>query len=418
MRVRVTRYRLLPTIVVGGALLVLPVATVQGQFKLFPGTRPGCCPPPPCPMPGVQEPVPGPPTAAPPQAAPSTTVAPAPAPAPAEPSLPFESSLALGGANVAVAPGMKGDLVPIPSIAFAPPPQGSSSQPRGGGLAPSVRTFKITDDESPQPRDRVFIDFNYYDNVGAAVDRRLGIDLHGVAIYREMFGLEKTFFNNSASIGLRLPLNTLSADSSTAGLGGTDTDVGDLTAILKYALWQDNSKVFSAGLAVTAPTGPGHFAGSTVPIVHDTILQPFVGYLWASDRWFVHGFSGLEIPTEIRDVTVLFNSVGVGYIFSRASQEDRLLKAIVPTFEVHVTDPLNHRGAFRVNDPVGASDVVDLTMATTFELGQRSALSIGIVTPVTGPKPFDVEALVQFNWFFGARGRNRYVASGANVIGD
>jgi hypothetical protein len=312
---------------------------------------------------------------------------------------------------------MKGDLVPIPSIAFAPPQQQpSSSQPRGGSLAPPVRTFKITDDESPQPRDRVFFDFNYYDNVGSAVNRRLGIDLHGVAVYRDMFGLEKTFLNNAASIGLRLPLNTLSASSTTPGLGGTDTDVGDLTAILKYAFWQDNGKVFSGGLAVTAPTGPGHFAGSNVPIAHDTILQPFIGYLWARDRWFVHGFSGLLIPTEIQDVTVLFNSVGVGYSFSRASPEDRLLKAVVPTFEVHVSDPLNHRGAFRINDPAGTPDVVDLTMATTFALGRRSNLAIGIVTPVTGPKPFDVEALVQFNWFFGARGRNRYAAP--SVIGE
>jgi hypothetical protein len=262
----------------------------------------------------------------------------------------------------------------------------------------------------------VFFDFNYYDNVGAAVNRRLGIDLHGVDIYREMFGLEKTFLDNAASIGLRLPLNTLSASSTTAGLGGTDTDVGDLTVILKYAFWQDNSKVFSGGLAVTAPTGPSHFAGSNVPIAHDTILQPFVGYLWAGERWFVHGFSGLEIPTETRDVTVLFNSVGIGYVFSRGSPEDRLLTAIVPTFEVHVTDPLNHRGAFRINDPAGSADVVDLTMATTFELCRRSNLSIGVVAPVTGPKPFDVEALVQLNWFFGARGRARYAAP--SVIGD
>jgi hypothetical protein len=293
-------------------------------------------------------------------------------------------------------------------------------QPRSAIIVPSVRSFKISDNESPQPRDRAFLDFNYYDNVGAAVDRRLGIDLREIAVYRETFGLEKTFLDGAASVGLRLPLNTLSAESSTAGLGGTDTDIGDLTAILKYALWQDSDAgtLFAIGLAVTAPTGPGHFAGSAIPTMHDTILQPFVGYVWSADRWFVHGFTGIDVPTEIRDVTTLFNSVGVGYIFPRASSEDRLLKAVVPTLEVHISDPLNHRGAFRVDDPAGTADVVDLTMATTFELGRRSNLSVGIVTPVTGPKPFDVEALVQFNWFFGAGGRSRYVASAANVLGE
>jgi hypothetical protein len=264
------------------------------------------------------------------------------------------------------------------------------------------------------------VDFNYYDNVGAAVNRRLGIDLRDINIYHESFGVEKTFLDQTASIELRLPLNTLSAESNTPGLGGTDTDVGDLTAILKYAFWQDpdTGTLLSTGLAVTAPTGPSHFAGSSIPIIHDTLLQPFLGYIWSGDKWFVHGFSGIEVPTDGRDVMLLYNSIGIGYVFSRPCAEDRLLRAVVPTFEVHVTDPLNHRGAFRVNDPAGTGDVVDLTMATTFELGQRSNLSVGIVTPVTGPKPFDVEALVQLNWFFGPRGRSGYAAAAANVIGQ
>ncbi len=277
----------------------------------------------------------------------------------------------------------------------------------------------MSDDQSPQPRDRVFVDFNYYDNVGAAISRRLGIDLRDVAIYRETFGFEKTFLDNSASIGLRLPLNSLSATSDTPGQGGSDTDVGDLTAILKYAFWQDpdSGSLFSTGLAVTAPTGPSHFAGSRVPITHETALQPFVGYIWRADRWFVHGFTGIDVPTSSKAVTNLYNSVGVGYVFSRADAEERLLRSISPTFEVHVGDPLNHRGAFKVTDPLGTADVVDLTMATTFGLGERSSLSLGIVTPVTGPKPFDVEALVQFNWYFGARGRRSWDST-PNVIGQ
>jgi hypothetical protein len=315
-------------------------------------------------------------------------------------------------------PSVKGDQVPIPPIAFNPP-QGAASASRTGIIAPSARTFKITDDESPQPRDRVFVDFNYYDNVGAAVNNRLGIDLHNVNVYRESFGFEKAFLDNTVSIGLRLPLDTLNADSNTPGLGGTDTDVGDLSIILKYAFWQNREAgtLISGGLAITAPTGPSHFADSAIPVARDTILQPFVGYIWTADRFFVQGFSGIEVPTDSRDVTLLFNSIAVGYTFRRACAEDRLVRAIVPTFEVHVSDPLNHRGAFTVNDIAGTADVVNLTMATTIELGCRSNLSVGVVTPVTGPKPFDIEALVQFNWFFGPRGRGA-LAAGTNVIGE
>jgi hypothetical protein len=44
-------------------------------------------------------------------------------------------------------------------------------------------------------------------------------------------------------------------------------------------------------------------------------------------------------------------------------------------------------------------------MGTIFELSQRSTLAVGLVTPVTGPKPFNLEALVQFNLLFGRIGR-------------
>src|SRR5205807_401769 len=115
-----------------------------------------------------------------------------------------------------------------------------------------------------------------------AVNRRFGADLHNIQVYRETFGVEKTCLDGLASIGLRLPLNTLSTDSGIPGLAGTSTDVGDLTVILKSTLWQDadTGNLFAAGLAVTAPTGPDSFAGANaITSFHNTTLQPFVGYI-------------------------------------------------------------------------------------------------------------------------------------------
>ena len=48
----------------------------------------------------------------------------------------------------------------------------------------------------------------------------------------------------------------------------------------------------------------------------------------------------------------------------------------------------------------GTPDWVELTMGTTFELFRRSTLAVGIVTPVTGPKPYDLEVLAQLNLRF------------------
>jgi hypothetical protein len=49
---------------------------------------------------------------------------------------------------------------------------------------------------------------------------------------------------------------------------------------------------------------------------------------------------------------------------------------------------------------VRVPDLVVLTAGSHFDLFQRARLTLGVATPVTGPRVFDVEALVQFNWRF------------------
>jgi hypothetical protein len=44
--------------------------------------------------------------------------------------------------------------------------------------------------------------------------------------------------------------------------------------------------------------------------------------------------------------------------------------------------------------------VVDLTGGLNINVGERSLLSLGAVTPVTGPRPFSIEALLLFNVFY------------------
>ena len=77
--------------------------------------------------------------------------------------------------------------------------------------------------------------------------------------------------------------------------------------------------------------------------------------------------------------------------------EERFLTAVVPTFETHVNTPLTHRDPFNIRDVAGTPDVVDLTFGATFIAWQRSMLSVAYVNPVTGPRPFSGELLVQLN---------------------
>lgn len=269
---------------------------------------------------------------------------------------------------------MFGDLPYIEQDNFVPP------KSRIFPIAMDRGAFKIAENEAVLPMDRVFTTFNYYNNITGP--RRY--------LYRETVGFEKTFFNENASIGLRLPFFQVGGDNDTRGY----QNVGDLTAIFKMVLWhRPDVGAVTTGIAVTAPTGP--LASIVYPDgteIHSTLLQPYVGYLWHRNSFFVHGFSSVLIPTDSRDVTVAFNDVGVGYWWS---QGDGLLSAIVPTFEAHVSNPVNHR---RENDIPRFRDSVNLTAGSSFIFRRGSSLGVAGAMPITGPRLFDFEVLANFNY--------------------
>ncbi|MGZ3336003.1 MAG: hypothetical protein ACXWOV_12840 [Isosphaeraceae bacterium] len=285
---------------------------------------------------------------------------------------------------------------------------------------PYERGYKMADNQSPMPQDRFFVAFNFYDNLNTLATRGEAATLYAVKLYREFFGFEKTFFDQRASIGIRLPLNTLSAQSDVPGLAGTSTALGDLTVFVKYALYRDfaRGRLLSSGLAVTPPTGPGALAGSPIAnSLHAAALQPFLGYIYSlGPNVFIQGFSGVNVPTDPGVVTMMYNDMAIGYFLYRdESGQNRFLGAIVPTFEVHVSTPLNHRLAIGPQGFTGTPDVVDLTFGAGFVLG-GAVLSTGIVNPVTGPRPFDLEVVAQLNVLFG-KSRSLRTAIPPPVIG-
>ena len=247
-------------------------------------------------------------------------------------------------------------------------------------------TFKIADNESPRPVDRVFINYNFFDNVFGSLNPGLPrTDLH-----RETIGFEKTFLDRNASFGVRLPFIQLAGSDRV-----DDSLVGDLTFILKYAAINDpqTGNVLSGGLALTAPTGE-----TNVAHLHTVLFQPWAGYIYNAGDFYAHGFTSLVVPTDSRDVTVWFNDLGIGWWLYRTGSSAPLLSAVVPTAEVHVNTPLNHRGSD--STPVGFLDSVNLTFGVNWVLRQRLYFGTAVAFPVTGPQPFDVEALGSLNFRF------------------
>jgi hypothetical protein len=393
------------------AALLCVGPAVAGDPAVMPAGGPGCCPPPPCVsptyppnLPGVQTPGQQPSAQEPNAQAPSTDAfaqAPPTGGEAAQSALPqmigdlgifgvaprvssssvssFSSSsstnplsLNLGGLTSA----QINQLLSSPGIGSSSSQSSSASYLQSRVPVTSFGSFKISDNESAAPVDRVFATYNYFD-----VD---GFHGNSSSINREMIGFEKTFFDGQASFELRAPLTQVGE-----GLGGT-SDWDDLTLVFKYAPYLDREtgNVIAGGIAVTVPTGPDIVLGPYSSI-NSTLIQPYVGYAFNFGRFYVQGFSEIIIPTDNNLPTFIANDIGIGYRLQALP--------IIPTFEVHTNDATNHQGAGA--DGVGFIDSVVLTGGFHTLIG-RSVLTLGVATPVSGPRLDSIEAVVQFNWRF------------------
>jgi hypothetical protein len=280
-------------------------------------------------------------------------------------------------------------------------------------VLPFAGAMKIGENQSPAPEDRVFLTYNYYNDVrgpsGPPVNPAItsvpttvngapaiasfpsaglppAIDLH-----RQLFGFEKTFLDGAGSFGMRLPFAQVQGDGSVG-----QQDIGDLSAIVNFALLRGGRDAFgnilSTGLMVTLPTGPP--VNTVQGNIHPPLYQPFMGYRWTADRLCLQGFSSLAVPGDARVVMPWFNDVAVGYWLYRGTSTSTIT-AIIPTIEAHVTTPLNHRN---VSDPITIPDFVALTAGVHIGFSNRAMLTLGVTTGVTGPQLFPVEAVAQFNY--------------------
>jgi hypothetical protein len=307
-------------------------------------------------------------------------------------------------------PGLRIQQIPQP---FPPPTPPRPPSPRkASNLGPSVRGLKISENQSPRPQDRLFFTFDYFANVNGSLNQRLGAPVRDIRVYRYIFGYEQTFLDGDASIGVRLPLDQLTSVPSTPAkfkqIGGTSTGLDDMDIFTKFILKQDRKtgSLISVGLAITPTTGGSNFAGAKyIDYINTTLFQPFVGYIWNPGRFYLHGFSAFEFPVNPSQVTEMYNDVGMGYFVYRTNDPTEFLTAVAPTFEVHVNSPLNHRGFDNPNEIAATAASVNLTYGLNLEFGHNSLLTLGFVTPVTGPRPFDYEALVLFNYRFGRSAR-------------
>ena len=288
---------------------------------------------------------------------------------------------------------------PIPGPPVPPGARGASP------IYPSVRNFNISENQSPRPQDRIFFDFNYYSNIGDALNRADLSPITRMKAYVYNFGLEKTFNNGMGSIGIRIPLDNLTADSYGNIVNTpTSTAPGNLTIFAKYilAINEKTGSLVSAAWAISPPTGPSRFAGASYMYpLQATYFQPSIAYIYNRDRFYVQGFSGFGFSMNPNDVSWIYNDIGIGYYLIRREDPLAWIRALAPVLEVHVNNPINHRDWQNRFDLAGSPDNVSLTYGLNIGLRNAAVLTAALVTPVTTPKPFDSEAVLMLNIYYG-----------------
>lgn len=273
------------------------------------------------------------------------------------------------------------------------------------GVGP-VGRLKVSDGNSPLPRDRAYFRYDWLNGAELAPG---GIDLD-----RFTPGIERTFAGGMLSAELRIPFAaTLDSNIVTGpgGFGGHNVEFGNLALFGKMLLYATDELALSGGVGITLPTADDvnvRFVDGT-PLVHvanqSVHLKPFFAGLYTpNDRFFTQAFlevdtdlngnatfansgTGLSRVGRLNDASYLYADLGIGYWLQQRSSTNWI--GIAPTVELHYNTSLQAAdsitaGGLQIGSFGTNVEALNLTVGATLELGHCTNLSLGYITPLGG----------------------------------
>ena len=306
--------------------------------------------------------------------------------------------------------------------------------PSSGGV---VGTTKISENNSPMPRDRVIFVYDYFSNVPLTAG--------GFNVSRFSPGFEKTFFNGRASLELQIPFaSTVDPTSMADGLTNRATVFGNVNMTLKSLFYSSKEFNLSGGIGVALPTGPDTRVtmadgSDLVRIENKTVLlSPFIAGLYTpNERFYTQAWAtmsfdasgspvfinpnltGLGGAGRIYDQTVLQLDWQAGYWLVRDTTGNSFLTGLAPFVELHYNTPINDAtiataGSFSVGSSSNRFDELNIATGLNAVLNNRINVVAGVVLPLGNGdgKFFDAQFGVRMNWLFGARDGRSAFASG------
>ena len=304
---------------------------------------------------------------------------------------------------------------------------------------------KIAENSSPIPRDRVFFNYSYFDDVPLSAD--------GTAVNRFTPGFEKTFADGLMSVEARFPFATTLSTDIVAGGATNDGELefGNIFVSLKALLYTTDQFALAAGLGISAPTGDGITVSATngtrlIEVDNDSVhLLPYVGAAYVPNkRVFFQGFAQLDYDVNgngvrfgdgngglvdagtIDDVTFLYLDAAAGFWAYRARRGT--IRGFAPIAELHFSRSLQETDVVAANTGLGplaagnfAEDIQVLNglIGSQTQLGDDAMLAVGYGFPIgnNADRVFDGELRVTLNWFPSRRGLGDGVRDAFNGIG-
>lgn len=347
--------------------------------------------------------------------------------------------------------GLGSPVVVTPQVVNAPPGLGAVvvvfAQGRNvagtipsfsGGGGGTVGQTKLAEGFNPIPRDRVFINYSFFNTVPLTAT--------GLNVNRYTPGFEKTFFDGLASFEMRTPFaGTLSSSQNDLTNPATGTEFGDLFMSLKVLLASGQRYSFAGGMSFTAPTARD-IQYATIPqttiqqlrLHNDAVhLLPYGAFLWTpNERFYSQALVQLDVPTSgsrvtgivdnqpdatlgtLTNQTLYYASLSAGYwLFQNRS--DGLITGLSPVAEFHYNQTLSSAnsvtiggqnqgtGRITIGSPTYQFQLLNATVGANAMLGPMSSLLLGYTTPIgsDGDRQFNGEFRLVFVRRFGPQSR-------------
>jgi hypothetical protein len=303
------------------------------------------------------------------------------------------------------------------------------SNPAGGGV---VGLTKISDGNSPLPRDRVIFDYDYFS--------RVPLTDNGIPVNRFSPGFEKTFCDQRASLEVRVPFaSTLSSNIQAEGVGNTNrAELGDVHLTLKGLVIRGETCNVAAGLGIDLPTADDvHVLGADgttlLRVRNDAVLlTPYVAYLWTPcDRLWLQNWAQFVFDANSDQVQANVDGSGlapVGHLYQQSLAEvdaqlgywvcqnrggGALLNGLAPFVELHYNATMNsaqsvENGNFGVGFGRGGFNELNITAGLLIHACDHVILGVGAAAPLLGhdERTFDYQVGIRGSILFGPTARN------------